>query len=101
MSTGAAILREICENPDDDAPRLVYADWLDEHGQPDRAELIRVQCEEAPLAHDDPRAAKLEKRAMAILDEHSSEWVSKLPWPTGVEWCAQYKLWKYGFKRGF
>jgi uncharacterized protein (TIGR02996 family) len=27
----------------DDTPRLVYADWLSEHGQPERAELIRVQ----------------------------------------------------------
>jgi uncharacterized protein (TIGR02996 family) len=25
-------LRAICESPDDDAPRLVFADWLDEHG---------------------------------------------------------------------
>ncbi|HVK11359.1 MAG TPA: TIGR02996 domain-containing protein [Gemmataceae bacterium] len=31
--------------PDDDAPRLVYADWLDEHGDGARAEFIRVQCE--------------------------------------------------------
>jgi uncharacterized protein (TIGR02996 family) len=29
-------------NPDDDAPRLIYADWLDEHGDSDPAELIRV-----------------------------------------------------------
>jgi uncharacterized protein (TIGR02996 family) len=34
-------LRAICAAPDDDAPRLVYADWLDEHGHPDRAEFIR------------------------------------------------------------
>lgn len=41
----AAHLAAIRAAPDDDAPRLVYADWLDEHGQPDRAELIRVQVE--------------------------------------------------------
>jgi uncharacterized protein (TIGR02996 family) len=35
--------------PGDDAPRLVYADWLDEHGEPGRAEFIRVQCERAEL----------------------------------------------------
>lgn len=29
----------------DDAPRLVYADWLDENGNSERAEFIRVQCE--------------------------------------------------------
>lgn len=33
------------DNPDDDTPRLILADWLDEYGEPERAELIRVQCE--------------------------------------------------------
>ena len=36
--------RAIYENPDNDAPRRIYADWLDEHGQRDRAEFIRVQA---------------------------------------------------------
>jgi uncharacterized protein (TIGR02996 family) len=40
-----AFLADILEHPDDDTPRLIYADWLDEHGDADRAELIRVQCE--------------------------------------------------------
>jgi uncharacterized protein (TIGR02996 family) len=44
-----AILRAIGQAPDDDAPRLVYADWLDECKEPARAELIRVQCELARL----------------------------------------------------
>ena len=34
----------IIENPDDDTPRLIYADWLEENGDPDRAEFIRLQC---------------------------------------------------------
>src|SRR5262245_7675431 len=33
-------LAAILEQPDDDGPRLVYADWLEEQGQSDRAELI-------------------------------------------------------------
>ncbi len=33
------------ERPDDDAPRLVYADFLEENGEDERAEFIRVQCE--------------------------------------------------------
>ena len=36
-------LRAIAENPDEDTPRLVFADWLDEHGHHQRAELIRLQ----------------------------------------------------------
>jgi uncharacterized protein (TIGR02996 family) len=38
-----AFLQAILENLDDDTPRLVYADWLDEHGDPERADFIRVQ----------------------------------------------------------
>lgn len=45
----AAFLAAITETPDDDTPRLVYADWLEEHGQSDRAEFIRVQCELAKM----------------------------------------------------
>jgi uncharacterized protein (TIGR02996 family) len=40
-----AFLRDICANPEDDTPRLIYADWLDERGEEARAEFIRVQCE--------------------------------------------------------
>lgn len=40
---GEALLRAICAAPAEDTPRLVYADWCDENGQPERAEFIRVQ----------------------------------------------------------
>lgn len=40
-----AFLVRILDANTDDTPRLVFADWLDEHGRPDQAELIRVQCE--------------------------------------------------------
>ena len=38
-----ALLKFVLAAPDDDAPRLVFADWLDEHGDPDRAAFIRAQ----------------------------------------------------------
>jgi uncharacterized protein (TIGR02996 family) len=41
----AAFLADICASPADDTPRLVYADWLNENGQGERAEFIRVQVE--------------------------------------------------------
>ena len=41
MTDGEAILRSVLLAPDDDAPRLIYADWLEEHGEQDRAYLIR------------------------------------------------------------
>ena len=46
-----ALLRAVWDAPHDDAPRLVYADWLDEHGDPDRAQFVRLQCELARLDH--------------------------------------------------
>ena len=41
MTTSDALLAAVLANPADDLPRLVYADWLEENGEPERAELIR------------------------------------------------------------
>jgi len=41
---GPLMLRRVLEDPADDAPRLAYADWLEESGQEERAEFIRIQC---------------------------------------------------------
>lgn len=46
-------MQTICENPDEDAPRLVYADWLEENGYELYAEFIRVQIELARTGHQD------------------------------------------------
>jgi uncharacterized protein (TIGR02996 family) len=43
MTEREALLRAVCENPDDDTPRLVFADWLQENGEDARAEFIRIQ----------------------------------------------------------
>lgn len=45
MNDEAALLAAILANRADDTPRLVYADWCDENGHPERAEFIRVQVE--------------------------------------------------------
>ncbi|MBN9120056.1 MAG: TIGR02996 domain-containing protein [Planctomycetes bacterium] len=55
MNDRDALLRAILVQPDDDTARLVYADWLDEYGDPDdrlRAEQIRVQVEFAAALGD-------------------------------------------------
>jgi uncharacterized protein (TIGR02996 family) len=43
VSDGLALLAAILAAPDDDQPRLVYADWCDENGEPGRAEFVRWQ----------------------------------------------------------
>jgi uncharacterized protein (TIGR02996 family) len=40
-----ALRRGIFLAPEDDLPRLVYADWLEEHGEEERARFIRLQCD--------------------------------------------------------
>jgi len=49
MTHADAFLAAIIAEPDDDALRLIFADYLDDHGQPERAEFIRVQCKLAKL----------------------------------------------------
>jgi uncharacterized protein (TIGR02996 family) len=49
-----AFLRAIFDAPGDDTPRLVYADFLEESGESERAAFIRVQCEHARLLALDP-----------------------------------------------
>lgn len=45
MSERESFLHDILRTPSDITVRLVYADWLDEHGvDPLHAELIRLQC---------------------------------------------------------
>ena len=51
--TSLALLRAVCESPDDDTPRLVLADWLEENGEPERAEFIRIGVEIAMNRADD------------------------------------------------
>jgi uncharacterized protein (TIGR02996 family) len=52
-----SLLAAVLDEPGDDLPRLVMADWLDEHGESERAEFIRIQCELAPFpnASDTPQ----------------------------------------------
>ena len=54
MSDEAALLKAITANAGDDTPRLVYADWLDEHDAPIQAEYIRTQCRLASCSAADP-----------------------------------------------
>ncbi len=57
-----AFLRAIAAAPADDAPRLVYADWLDERGDP-RADFLRAEVAFAGAVTDAGRAELLDRRA--------------------------------------
>lgn len=51
MSDHDAFIRAILARPEDDGPRLQYADFLRDEGEWDRAEFIEVQCELARTKH--------------------------------------------------
>jgi uncharacterized protein (TIGR02996 family) len=90
-----AFWQAIQEAPEDDAPRLIYADWLEDQGEPAkaaRAEFIRVQCERARLPEDaDDCRRVLQDREAALWKKHSKSW------------CAPLKPFsrKFEFRRGF
>jgi uncharacterized protein (TIGR02996 family) len=71
----AAFLRDIKEHPEDDTPRLVYADWLEENGDADRAEFIRLQCELERLPGGDERVPELRRRAGVMERAHARAWL--------------------------
>src|SRR5207253_2059718 len=76
-----ALIRAVVENPDDDLPRLVYADWLEEHGDPDRAEYIRLQCRLAERERDvDPTFPDPDwEREMELERANHDRWAAELP----------------------
>lgn len=76
------LIRAVVSTPDSDEPRLAYANWLQSHGQEDRAELIRVQCQ----------IENLRSREHHLLNAHHFEWGKSLS-ALGVD--------RWAFHRGF
>lgn len=76
-----AILQEILEHPDDDVPRLIYADWLEDHGGPmeqARAEFIRLQIQLSRMPGDDERRPELEALERRMRKRHERQWLGEL-----------------------
>jgi uncharacterized protein (TIGR02996 family) len=90
-----AFMTAILAAPDDDTPRLVFADWLDERGGADdraRAALIRAQCRLEYLPAGRERT-KLTAEVRGLLKRHAKPWTRGLSAvPTGRDWT---------FRRGF
>jgi uncharacterized protein (TIGR02996 family) len=75
MSDRAGLLRAVLDAPDDDAPRLVFADWFDDNGLPERAEFVRAQCQ---IARTDPadreRLLPLAARESELWEANKQAW---------------------------
>jgi uncharacterized protein (TIGR02996 family) len=102
------LLRAVIEAPADDGPRLVYADWLEDNGEPERAEFIRIQIamhrhETAPAINVNTyivrsRRLMMTGRVAELLDSHGYFWVND-----PREWPISMVLGKdcVTFRRGF
>jgi uncharacterized protein (TIGR02996 family) len=95
MSDKAALLRAIVEQPGDDLPRLAYADWLEENGDPEGAEFVRVQVE-LPRAQGD-RRERLKRREKELLERHKQAWLGEAADVLALD--EQYAGW-IEFRRG-
>jgi uncharacterized protein (TIGR02996 family) len=92
MDTGLALFQAILDAPDDDAPRLVYADWLDEHGDPERAEFIRLEVKRfrkgrPRVSGQDPDS----QRHAALQRAYRDRWLREMPKFPGVRWWAFWR----------
>lgn len=93
MDDGTALLAAIRLHPDEDVPRLAYADWLDEHNFADRAEFIRVQCELGRWPEWSLEYKRLDDRAKVLFEQIRPELEAEMP-------IAQPIIYEH-FKRGF
>jgi uncharacterized protein (TIGR02996 family) len=106
MTEREAFVAAIAASPDEDTPRLAFADWLQEHGEDDRAHYIRLLHElntrrSGAESWDDPPAEvrELERRARALFERHAGEWLrpfcralgTTVP-PVRERWSA--RLWR-------
>ncbi len=93
----AALLAGVWAAPHDDLPRLVYADWLDEHGDAPRAEFIRLQIDRAAReAVGDDVTPEAEWREEELCAAHGSDWSNA----DGMNWGSDPPP-PSTFQRGF
>lgn len=72
--TLAGLVRACKDEPFDDQLRLILADWLEENGDPARAELIRLQIA-LPENWDDPERTELLDRQGLLIRADAERWL--------------------------
>ena len=91
MADRDTFLRAIAANPDDDAPRLIFSDWLEEKGDQELGEFIRIQCALASSNLSEKSRYTLRVRERELLDARRHEWCQAVGLP--IE--------EVSFERGF
>jgi uncharacterized protein (TIGR02996 family) len=84
-------LRAILKQPDD-AVRLIYADWLEERGDP-RAEFVRLEVELHGLKKgDSKRKAALQEHIKVLHPKLDATWVALMHWARNLPLGARLDL---------
>jgi uncharacterized protein (TIGR02996 family) len=78
VSERAAFISAILDDWSDDTARLVFADWLQECGEPERAEFIRVQIEAARVPKGERDKCTPGVRALALEAVYAPAWRAAL-----------------------
>jgi uncharacterized protein (TIGR02996 family) len=96
-----AFLDAIFDAPDDDTPRLVFADWLEEHDQENYARFIRLQCAAARERFWSDEANRLWEEIGRVWNRMDEDWfpATRDSWLTG-HWASDV-LDAIHFYRGF
>ena len=82
MDEHLPFLKAIAANPADDLPRLVFADFLEESGEPDalaRAHFIRAQIALTQLPPGDPEFRETVALQNRLFSMYSEDWIWDLP----------------------
>jgi len=83
-----SFITEILRHPYDDAPRLVYADWLEERGDP-RGEYLRLECELVGLKSGDALFEELGPRFLELRLGIDRNWLAEIG-RTRVATCVKF-----------
>jgi uncharacterized protein (TIGR02996 family) len=84
--TDDSFCRAIAEAPEDTAARLVYADWLEEQGDP-RAEFVRADVRLAAMPAEDPARPALLEQLQDLRTGLDPDWLARLD-RTPIENCV-------------
>lgn len=74
MGDDVSFVEEIRLSPDDLAPRFIYADYLEDLGDP-QGEFIRVQCQLSEMAPGTSGRSDLFNRERELLQEFGNQWL--------------------------
>jgi uncharacterized protein (TIGR02996 family) len=75
MPDDTAFVHAIQGDPQDDAPRLIYADWLDEYGQPRAADFLRTEAQLAKLSLGSDEVRRLRSRLWHAWSDVEPRWL--------------------------